>query len=98
MNKTKRKIRLPNHVLNLLRQTSAAYTPQKRPITSLMSACLRATRGVECLKLHKVTRADSEKIDIMLDEEFANLEHAEIVARIAHALIGIQAKLPKRVA
>jgi len=53
---------------------------------------------VDCLKLNKVTRADSEKIDVMLEDEFVNLEHAEIVARIAHALLGIQAKLPEQVA
>lgn len=96
-NKTKRKVRLPNNVLDLLRFLNMLYET-KRGIPELVSACLRATRGKTCLKLHSTPRNDSEKVDIMLDDEFANLEHAEIVARIAHALIGIQAKLPKQVA
>lgn len=88
-----RKVRLPNYTLNLLRDLRDSYIPYKRSIPSLVTACLKQTRGVETLKLSKVTRSDSERIDITLNEEFQHLEHSEIVARIAHALIGIQGKL-----
>ena len=83
-------------MLDLLRDVRGLYDA-KRGIPDLVSACLRATRGKTFLNL-KTTRADSERIDILLDDEFANLEHAEIVARVAHALIGIQSKLPNQVA
>jgi hypothetical protein len=90
---TKRKVRLPNYTLDVLRELSLSYQPKKRTIPSLVASCLRGTRGVDVLKLANVRRKDSERIDITLSDEFADLEHAEIVARVCHALIGIQGKL-----
>jgi uncharacterized protein YgiM (DUF1202 family) len=91
--KMKRKVRLPNYTLEILRNLSISYQPHKRSIPSLVTACLKQTRGKEVLKLKTTPRNDSEKIDITLDEEFEHLEHSEIAARIAHALIGIQGKV-----
>lgn len=90
-NLTRRGIRLPKQIIQMLQDLRDSYiTP--RPIPKLVTVCLKVTRGVDVLNLAPTTRAGSEKIDVWLDDEFAALDHSEITARIAHALIGIPAK------
>lgn len=86
-----RKIRMPNSVIKKLRDLSCSY-PSRRPIPELIRACLRHRCG-NFLFLAPTTREDSEALDIWLDDENATLDNKEIIARTAHALIGIEAKL-----
>jgi len=88
----KRKIRLPRHAINMLQDLRDSY-PNQRPIPQLVTACLKQTRGVECLNLTPTPRDESEQVCLTLDPEFAEIEHASLVARVCHALIGIQGKL-----
>lgn len=86
------KIRLPKRTINTLRDLSHSHiTP--RPIPRLVNACLKQTRGVDCLELAPIPRNDSERWDLWIDEEFFELTPTEIRARVAHALIGIEAKM-----
>lgn len=86
-----RKIRMPNSVINKLRDLSCSY-PHRRPIPDLVRACLRQRCG-DWLFLTPTTRDKSEAIDLWLDDNDSKLDNKEIIARTAHALIGIEAKL-----
>jgi len=87
-----RKIRIPKQTAATLRALRAAYN-DTRKIPQLVNACLKQTRDVKCALHQHTTRNESEVIDIWLSDEFRDLEHSEIVARVGHALIGVQAKL-----
>ena len=86
-----RKIRMPNSVIKKLRDLSCSY-PSRRSIPSIVRACIRQTCGSTCL-IMSTTRNDSEAIDLWLDDDDSQLDNKEIIARTAHALIGIEAKL-----
>lgn len=86
-----RKIRFPNSVIKKLRDLSYSY-PCKRPIPDLVRACLKQKCGT-FLFFAPTTRKESESLDIWLDDDQSELDSKEIIARTAHALIGIEAKL-----
>jgi len=68
-----------------------------RPLPELVRCCLKQTDGVvDVLKVCGTTREGSEKLDVTLDHQHATLDHSTLVARVCHALIGMQAKLDHR--
>ena len=91
--KTKRSIRLEKKTVELLRDLRDSFiTPVAIP--ELVRRCLKQTDGVVCDQNQPpTTRKNSEVITIWLSDEHANLDHAEIVARIKTALVGIEEKL-----
>ena len=85
--KVHRKIRLPKVLIQKLRDLRDG--PGSRPIPRLVNICLNNTRCVTCIKYATTTRVSSEAVDLWLDPEYGKLDSADIRARIAHALIGI---------
>lgn len=86
-----RKIRMPNSVIKKLRDLSCSYA-NRRPIPDLVRACLRQRCGT-WLHYAPTTRNNSEAIDLWLDDDDSQLDNKEIIARTAHALIGIESKM-----
>ena len=93
MNKTRRSLRLPNHIIQTLRDLRDSHIGSSRPIPELVRCCMKQTQGVDYLNITGTTREESEKIDVWLPEEYSTLDHSELVGRVCHALIGVQAKL-----
>jgi len=87
MTKIHRKVRLPTDLISILRYIRDSIGNRSVPV--LVNICLKQTRGVSCLDYAPTTRYSSEAIDLWLYEEYANLEAAELRARIAHALVGV---------
>ena len=89
--RTRRKIRLPKDIIDVLRDLRDSYS-EPRPIPQLVSAALRQTRVSTCQSARPTTRNDSEVIEVWLDEEFADLPHGEIVARVSMVVDGLNGK------
>ena len=84
-----KKVRFHNDDIARLRAIRQEYVKmfgRPRPIPKLVEACLRRTRGVCCEKSPKAPRAESEKLDLWLEEEFAGLDPSEVRDRVHHAL------------
>ncbi len=88
----KRSLRLPTTAINLLRDLRDSHT-HRRPIPRLIHAALRQTKNV-ALPENKTTTPyrQSEKVAVVLDEEFCHLPSCEIRERVLIALKGLEDK------
>ena len=94
--RTKRSLRLPLQTIATLRDLRDSHIGG-RPLPELVRCCLKQTDGVaNVLKVIGTTREGSEKLDVTLDHPHSTLDHSTLVARVCHALIGVQATLDHR--